>query len=491
MDKKNLTSALPIRPPVVTILGHVDHGKTTLLDAIRTANVAVREHGGITQHIGAYQIIYKNSPITFIDTPGHAAFSAMRSRGARVADIIILVVAADDGVKPQTKEAIKIAKETKVPIIVAANKMDLPGANLEKLKQQLSQEGVLVEGYGGDVVILPISAKTKQGLDDLLGMIVLVAQMQELKADPKTTPSAVVIESRLDRNRGPVATVIVKEGTLKAGDRIEVEGITGKIKALIDDQGKNIKEAQPAKPVEILGLSQVPSVGTVIEEAKGVPAKRQVSIRRSPAYQMQTIDSLPTLLTPVSTDKKLSVVLKADVAGSLEAIVESIPKEIKIVSMATGNITPSDILQASSVGGLVIGFNVGFTTEAERLAVQEKVLVKTYQVIYELLEEIGEVSKSLSQQVGRGKISNRADIIAEFGSGKSRVAGCLVQEGSMKTGQTVNLVRDGQTIGQAKIVSLRRGKETVDQAPKGIECGMVIDPQLDFQVGDQIESHSK
>ena len=476
------------RIPVVTVLGHVDHGKTTLLDAIRQTNVAEGEHGGITQHIGAYQIVHKDFPITFLDTPGHAAFSAMRSRGARVADIVVLVVAADDGVKPQTKEAIAIAKEAKVPMIVAINKIDLPGANVEKVKRELAQEGVLVEGFGGDVVALPVSAKKKEGVTELLDMIRLVSEMQGLTADPQAPLEAVVIEARLDKHRGPVATAVVRDGSIKSGDFILIDGVSSKVRTLITDTGEQVKVAIAGMAVEILGLGQVPTVGAVVSLAS---AKKELTTV-APLPALDPFARLKNVPSPGTKEQKtVKVVLKCDVAGSLEAITQAFPAQVIIISATTGAVSAADVLLAAGSRGIIIGFNVAVPADVATLAEQEQVPIKVYHVIYELLEEIDDVVQALSAMLEKAKVHARAEIIAEFGSGKTRIAGCRMVEGSFTKGHTVVLIRGEQIIGQTKIASLRREKESVNQVKKDQEFGAIFGEALDFEVGDNLESHGK
>ena len=492
------------RPPIVTILGHVDHGKTTLLDFIRKSSVASKEHGGITQHIGAYQISVqatgtrqqedkdsKLSPvalslITFIDTPGHSAFEKMRSRGAHVADIAILVVAADDGIMPQTSEAIKHILEAKVSMIVAVNKIDLPGLNLkvqlEKIKKQLSDQKVLVEEYGGDVPIISLSAKTGEGIDKLLEMILLVAEMHELKGDPDLIPSGVVIEANLDKFKGPVATVLIQNGTLKKGDQVILGGVKSKIRGMFDFSNKPLAAAGPSTPVEVLGLEKVPEVGSILGEEKLESSDKN--------QELSLIEKLKQ-----GESKILKVIIKADKQGSLEAIQASLEKfneERKIIDYifsGTGDIGEENVKLAQSVGAIVIGFNVKVAPIAQKMAINEHVLIRTYNIIYELLEDVEEVVNTLLEVGQLEEVLGKGNIIAEFPFGKDeRVAGCRIIEGAIAKGQRIRVVREGELIGETKLKSLKKVKEEVNKVEKGSDCGMLFNPAIDFQIGDVVES---
>lgn len=475
-----------LRPPIVTILGHVDHGKTTLLDFIRKANVAAKEAGGITQHIGAYQTEHQGKLITFIDTPGHAAFEKMRSRGAKVADIAVLVVALDDGVMPQTVEAIKHILGAKVPIIVAVNKIDLPGLNLqvqlEKVKRQLADNQVLIEEYGGDVPLVSLSAKTGEGVDKLLEMILLVAELHEFAGDPDLSAQAVVIESSLDKSKGPIATLLVRNGSLKKGEQIMLGGVKGKVRGMIDYAGKSIETAGPSTPIEVLGLESVPQVGAVLGEPVrvGVP-KKEVN----------------SLINKLREDKSqvLNVVIKADKQGSLEAIIDALlgfnqdGDKLKIVSAATGDITESDIKIASATRSIVVGFNTKVLGVAQKLAETEHVLVRTYSIIYELLDEMKDVIEGMAAGELNEEIFGTAQIVAEFPYGKNeRIAGCKVVEGTVSKGPKIRIVRDGEIIAETKIKSMKKAREEVGKAAKGEECGLILDQLVDFRVGDVIQS---
>ncbi|OGE62557.1 translation initiation factor IF-2 [Candidatus Daviesbacteria bacterium RIFCSPLOWO2_01_FULL_41_32] len=483
-----------VRPPIVTILGHVDHGKTTLLDFIRKASVAAKEHGGITQHIGAYQVeiprqarddFAENRKITFIDTPGHAAFEKMRSRGANVADIAILVVAIDDGLMPQTVEAIKHIQGAKVPVIVAVNKTDLQGIDqkvqLAKIKKQLSDQKINLEEYGGDTPFLPLSAKTGEGVDKLLEMILLVSEMHELKGDPALPPAGVIIEATLDKFKGPIATILIRNGTLKKGDQIEVGEIKSKVRGMFDWSGKPVNSAGPSTPVEVLGLEAVPGVGAVL----GEPAE---------VKEAEILQSLVEKLQQGNT-KTLKVIIKADKQGSLEAIQASLEKfntERKIVdyiATGTGDIGEENIKLASSVGAIVIGFNVKVAPTAQKMAENEHVLIRTYNIIYELLEDVEEVVNTLLEVGQLEEVLGKANIIAEFPHGKlEKIAGCRMIEGIIAKGQKIRVMREGVLLGETKLKSLKKVKEEVNKVEKGNDCGMLFDPPVDFAIGDVVES---
>src|SRR5579884_430391 len=475
------------RPPIVTILGHVDHGKTTLLDFIRKSSVAAREHGGITQHIGAYQTEFDGKLITFIDTPGHAAFEKMRGRGAKVADIAVLVVAVDDGVMPQTVEAIKHILNAKVPMIVAVNKIDLPGINIqaqiEKIKRQLSDNNVLVEEYGGDVPIIQLSARSGEGVDKLLEMILLVAEVNEISGDPDLPASAVVIESNLDKSKGPVATLLVRNGTLRRGDQIVIGGTKGKIRGMFDYSGKAVDSAPPSMPVEVLGLEGVPSVGATLgEEGQGV-------ITHQPAA-LSLIDKLRQ-----EGNSVLNVIVKADKQGSLEAIIDALQKfnedaeHVKVVSSGTGDVGEADVTLASSTHAIVLGFNTKVVPAATKLAETEQVLIRTYTIIYELIDEMGDVVESMLKVGALEEIYGVAQILQEFEYGKSqKIAGVRVLDGQISKGPKVKIIRGEEVIGETKIKSLKKGRDEVSRVERSDECGMMFEPAIDFQVGDVVQS---
>lgn len=499
MNKQITSTPSSFRPPIVAVLGHVDHGKTSLLDFIRKTNVASREHGGITQHIGAYQIKVKGQSaswrikgkseekeeehaITFIDTPGHEAFAKMRSRGASVADIAILVVAADDSVKPQTVESIGQIKEAKIPLIVAVNKMDLPAANIDKVKQDLAKHGVQVEQFGGDVPIVPVSAKTGAGVPELLDMILLVAQMHELGGDPSAPLAAFVIETRVDKGKGMVATVIPKVGTIRRGTELFSgnEGI-GKVRAMFDEYGQGVGEGYPSKPVEVIGFTKLPSVGVIITD---IPTAVVVPV----AVSAKPIgDNLPDFLKPLGEIKQsLLIVLKADTAGSLEAIEASLDPQVTVVSRGIGDITDADILLAKSSRAFVVGFQVKIGASVTKLAETEKVVFRTYTIIYELLDELSEVVAGMSEVLTKERELGVGQIIAEFPFDGARIAGTKVTSGRLARGDMVKILRGETEVGRAKIKSLRRGKQDVTKAETGTECGVLFDKKLDFTQNDGI-----
>ncbi len=474
------------RPPIVTILGHVDHGKTTLLDFIRKSSVASKEHGGITQHIGAYQITHNSQLITFIDTPGHSAFFFFFSRGAHVADIAVLVIAADDGIMPQTTEAINHIQSAKVPLIIAVNKIDLPGINLkvqlEKIKKQLSDQKILVEEYGGDVPIIPLSAKTGEGIDKLLEMILLIAEMHELKGDPERPQGVegVVIEANLDKFKGPIATVLIQNGTLKKGDQIILGGVKSKIRGMFDFVGKPLENAGPSTPVEILGLESVPEVGSVLGDESAQITSNKIQVT-------SLIEKLKQ-----GESKTLKVIIKADKQGSLEAIVHSLEKHgesVEVVQKGTGDILEGDIKMASAVHAIIVGFNVKVLPQALKLSESEGVLIRTYNIIYELLDEIEDVIEGMVKPGRVEEVLGKGSVIAEFPFGKDeRVAGCRVTEGLISKGTKIRVLRDGLDLGEARLKSLRVVKDEVNKVEKGKDCGMIFDPAIDFQIGDMVES---
>ena len=467
------------RPPVVTIMGHVDHGKTTLLDAIRKTNVVAREHGGITQHIGAYQITHNSSLITFIDTPGHAAFEKMRSRGAEAADIVVLVVAANDGVKPQTVEAIKHIKKAQKPIVVAITKVDLPNLNIEKVKSELQKEDVSIEGYGGDVPVVEVAAPKGKGISELLDVIGLLWELAPQESKPNEPLEAVVVESLLDKRRGAIATVIVKQGTLKLGQKIMIDKEAINVKALIDDNGKNVKEALPSKPVEILGFKKILDVGSVISDITQTGAK----IAKTPA-------SLADIIAKSEMAKgKFKVIIKADVAGSLEAILENLPQNVLILSSATGEITDTDIAFAKTASAPIIAFGVKVNPAIVKKAERDGVFIKSYDVIYKLLEDIDDVVAGFETAKAQAKITGRAKIVASFMVDGVKIAGAKVTSGKITIGDQVTLVRGDAEVGNAKITSLKRFKKDFPSILAGQDCGIGTSPVLDFGEGDVIESY--
>jgi translation initiation factor IF-2 len=485
------------RPPVITIMGHVDHGKTTLLDAIRETSVVETEAGGITQHIGAYQVEHDGRRITFLDTPGHEAFTAMRARGAKVTDIAVLVVAADDGVMPQTKESISHARAAEVPIVVAVNKIDLPDANSDRVKSELASEGLQPEEWGGATQFSEVSAKQKQNLDDLLERVLLVADAElELSANPKAEASGPIIESRLDVGRGPVATMLVHRGTLRVGDAVVAGDAWGRVRALYDYHGEKIKEVGPGDPVEIVGFDKPPTAGEhcrVVENersARHLAQTRGERLRREQLAQRAKPISLDALFERVQEGvQELNLVLKADVAGSVEAAQSELQKmRVNVIHSATGGITENDIMLASASGAMVVGFNVRPNADARALADREGVEIRTYRVIYQLTEDIEQalvgMLKPISEEVTLGEAEVRALIrISRFGT----IAGSYVTSGTIRRGASVRLVRDGAIIHETTIDSLRRFKEDVREVTEGFECGIHLAGYDDVKEGDVVE----
>lgn len=492
------------RPPVVTVMGHVDHGKTTLLDTVRQTDVAVREHGGITQHIGAYQVFHGDKAITFIDTPGHEAFTAMRARGAQVTDLAVLVVAADDGVKPQTIEALNHAKAAGVPVVVAINKIDKPEANVDRVKQQLTEQGLVPEEWGGETPFVAISAKTGENIEDLLDVILLVAELQELKAPREARARGVVIEAKLDRGRGPVATVLVEKGILKVGDAVVVDLAYGKVRAVMDDKGDLINEAPPAQPVEIVGLSAVPAAGSelvVVEDEKAarrIAEERMLKVRLVEAGRRSHI-SLEELFRRAQEGKmqELKIVLKADTKGSIEAVQEALygldqeKVRVKIIHAAVGGITEADIMLAAASEAIAVGFNVRPDSKARSQAIQEQVEVRTYRVIYQLTEDIKAALKGMlapeyvEEELGRVEV-RQVFKISKVGS----VAGCYVTEGKVTRSAKVRLLREGSIVYEGEIASLKRFKDDVKEVKAGYECGIMLADFQDLKPGDIIEAYT-
>jgi translation initiation factor IF-2 len=498
------------RPPVVTVMGHVDHGKTSLLDAIRKTRVTAGEAGGITQHIGAYQVEAQGQPVTFLDTPGHEAFTAMRARGAKVTDIAVLVVAADDGVMPQTKEAVDHARAAGVPIIVAINKMDRADANPDRVKQQLTEVGLVVEDYGGDVVTVPVSARSGEGIDNLLEMVLFVAEMGNYKANPNRSAVGSVIEAKLDKARGPVATVLVENGTLNVGDVIVVGGYSGRIKALFNDKGKRIRHAEPAMPAEVLGLDGVPEAGERFQIAADEKAGRAIAQagRRSAEAQAaagsRTEATLESIMEGIraGTLKELNLILKADVRGSLEAITSSIQtiaeqeahqKEIrtKIIHAEIGNITESDIMLSVASKALVIAFNVRVEPGARRAADAQGVQIRSYNVIYHLTEDIEKLLSGMLEPEYHEVVQGEAEVRQIFKVGRTRqIAGSYVTSGSIPRNAQIRILRGGQQVFEGRIESLRRFKDDVREVQTGYECGITIIGFSEFQEGDVIQAYT-
>ena len=471
------------RPPVVAILGHVDHGKTTLLDYIRKSHVVEKEAGGITQHIGSYQIVHKDRTITFIDTPGHEAFSTMRARGGAVSDLALLVIAADDGVMPQTRESIAHIKAAGIPFIVVINKIDLPQVNIEKIKKQLADCEILVEGFGGDVVVAEVSAKTGQGVDDLIDMTILVSDLQELKDTSHNPFSGVIIESSLDRFKGPVALILVKEGYLHIGDTIYTSSTSGKVKSLLNTDGKQISYASPSTPAEVLGFSSVPEVGVKVSVNKG---KSSIDLDKK---EMASPTDFSKRITKLK-ESEVRLIIKADVSGTLEAIINSIKNlkqdeyKLEIYYSGTGNVTESDVLLAAATKSIIIGFNVTVGTSAERLAIEEKTPIRKYTLIYELLDELKEGMEALSEKKQEATILGEAMIIKIFNIENTKIAGCVVKEGRINKNDLLVVKRNGKEIGRSKITSIKQRDTDLNEAIQNEEFGVVLEKSIPFTKGD-------
>jgi len=493
------------RSPVVTIMGHVDHGKTTLLDAIRSSNLVGKESGGITQHIGAYRVAIKNRSITFVDTPGHEAFTQLRARGAKVTDIVVLVIAADDGVMPQTKEAIDHAKAASVPIIVAINKIDKPEANQDRVKQQLSKEGLLVEDWGGKTISVSVSARDKKNIDDLLEMILLLSEMLELKGNPKVPAQGVVLEARLDTQKGPLATVIIQNGVLLPGQAFVSGTASGKVRAMFDERGKTLKSAGPSIPVEVMGFSEVPEAGDFFQVTDDIlSAKKIVEFRQSRVKKQEqarpehfTLDDLFKRIEG-GRAKELALVLKADVQGSVEVLAEIIPPlatekvNIKIVHQATGAITEADVLLASASNAIVIGYNVKPNPKVLELAREEEVEIRVYDIIYQVTEDLKKAVIGLLEPIIKETYQGRAEVRRVFQIPKiGAIAGCYVQDGKITRNSEVRVVRGKEVVHQGRISSLKHLKENVTEVKKDYECGIGLDKFSDFQAGDTIEAFIK
>lgn len=468
--------ALQKKPPVVTIMGHVDHGKTSLLDFIRKTKVAAFEHGEITQAIGAYQIEIQNQKITFIDTPGHEAFMKMRQRGAAAADIVVLVVAATDGVMPQTKESIKIIKEVNVPFLLAINKIDLPEASIDKVKTQLAEAEVFIEGYGGDIVAVPISAKTGQGIDQLLEMILLTAEMADLKADIEAGLEAVVIESKFDKLIGAAATMIVKNGRIKKGDVVWIGGKSSKLRMLKNSQGKMISEALPGDPVLATGFDQLPPVGSVV-------SSKMIGEKKSE----ETGETDKTV--KLEEKPKFKIILKADVDGSLEAVFNSLSKNVEVLEKSVGEINQSDVLLAKTLNAEIFGFNIKSFPNIEKLAQSEKVKIRTYDIIYDLLQDIEKKATKFLKPENDRKILGRAEICKVFDMKGQKIAGCKTVEGKINKNSSVMIKRGENTLFNTRIVSFKEQKQDINEASAGTEFGAVFGGKLDFQPGDMVISY--
>ena len=489
------------RPPIVTILGHVDHGKTSLLDAIRETNVVAGEAGGITQHIGAYQIERGGNAITFIDTPGHAAFTAMRARGAQITDIAVVVIAADDGVMPQSIEAIAHVRAAEVPMIIAINKTDLPAANPDRVKQQLTEQSVVVEDYGGDVLAVPVSATTGAGLKELLEAIDLVAEIQELKANPDRLATGTIVEAELDPRRGPLATVLIRNGTLRQGDALVSGLISGKVKAMFDERDERVREAGPARPVRIMGLGDVPSAGDALEVVESERAARRIvdQARReaeggSGARRGQV--TLDTLFNEVSAGnvKELLLILKTDVRGSAEAIRGALQGlgtgevKVKVIHSATGAVSESDVMLAGASGAIILAFNVKAESSAASQAEIVGVEIRSYEVIYQLLESVEQALEGLYEPVYERVVDGVAEVRQLFRSSRvGQIAGCYVTEGTLLRGDRLRVLRNGEEIAETACGGLRRFQDDVREVQQGFECGVVLERFDDFAEGDLLE----
>lgn len=493
---------LVLRPPVVTIMGHVDHGKTTLLDAFRHSNLVGKEAGGITQHIGAYRVSHKNRPITFVDTPGHEAFTRLRARGAKVTDIVVLVVAADDGVMPQTREAISHARDAGVPIIVAINKIDKPGTDAEKVKLQLSKEGITVEEWGGDVISVEISAKEKTNLNELLEMILLLSDVIELKANPKAKAQGVILEACLDAKKGPLATVIIQHGILRQGEAF-VSGICcGKVRALFDENRKNLKKAEPSMPAEILGFSDVPQAGDFFQVVDDLEAAKQIVQYRLSQIKKEevigpehlTLDALFKKMEEGEA-KELPLIVKADVRGSVEVLTDILPNlssdkiKVKVVFSAPGKITESDVLLASASNAIILGYNTKPDQKILDLSKEENVEIRTYNVIYELTEDLKKAISGMLEPTRKETKLGKAEIRRIFNITKiGLVAGCYVLEGKITRNAEARVIRNKEVIHQGRISSLKHLKNSVSEVTKDYECGIRLEKFKDFQEGDILEA---
>lgn len=504
-EEEEEDESLLTRPPVVTVMGHVDHGKTSLLDAIRRTNVVAGEQGGITQHIGAYQVEAHGQRITFLDTPGHEAFTQMRARGASVTDLAILVVAADEGVMAQTREAADHAKSAGVPIIVAMNKMDRPEVNLDRVKQELSEIGLLVEDYGGDIVCVPVSARTGEGVDTLLDMILVVAEMGNPRANPNRSASGAVIEAKLDKARGPVATVLVQNGTLNVGDVVVAGGAYGRIKALFTDKGRRVRAADPAMPVEVLGLDSVPEAGDHFQVNSDERTARLLAqaARRNAELRAMGATRVPTELPPLEgPTSDLNLVVKADVRGSLEAVLASIQAiadqarissevKMKVVRSDTGNVTESDVMLAAAAEGRIIAFNVRVEPGARKAADNQGVDIRSFGVIYHLTEDLERLMLGMLAPEVREVVNGHAEVRQIFKIGKNQAAGCYVTDGTITRNSDVRIQRRNQIVHTGRIDALRRFKDDVREVQNNFECGISVVGFADFEEGDIIEAYTK
>ena len=500
-DSEDKEEDLKPRPPVVVVMGHVDHGKTSLLDAIRKTNVIEGEAGGITQHIGAYKVNINGREITFLDTPGHEAFTSMRARGAQITDIAILVVAADDGVMPQTVEAINHAKAAEIPIIVAVNKIDLPGANIDKIKQQLMEYELVPEEWGGDTIFVPISAKKHLNIENLLEMVLLVADMKELKANPNKQAKGAVIEARLDKAKGPIASMLVQRGTLNVGDTIVVGKSIGKIRAMKNDKGQKVKAAGPSTPVEIMGLTEVPEAGDTFYEVKDEKTAKHLIERRKRQEREAHLNSvnkvtLSNVFEKMASEnlKQLNIIVKADVQGTSEALTQSLEKlsndevKVKVIHYSAGAVTESDVQLAKAAKAIIIAFNVRPTSTAKDMAEREEVEVKQYSVIYQAIEDVEAAMKGMLDPVFEEKVIGEAEVRQTFRvSNVGTIAGCFVLSGKVERNAGVRVIREDVVIHEGKLVSLKRFKDDVKEVTKGFECGLQIENYNDIKEGDKIE----
>jgi translation initiation factor IF-2 len=498
-DEKDLKP----RSPVVTMLGHVDHGKTSLLDAIRQTNVAGGEEGGITQHIGAYQIDHKGRKITFLDTPGHAAFTSMRARGAQGADIVVLVVAADDGVMPQTREAANHAKAARVPIVVALNKMDLPAANPENAKRQLAEIDLVPDDWDGDTIVVPVSARKKEGLDDLMEAILLVADNKSIKANPNGKPLGTVVEAELDKYRGTMATLLLQNGTVEVGDTILAGKAYGRIKAMFDYRGNRIESAGPSTPIAVMGLNDVPQAGDLFrvveseKEARAIVDEMESEERTGPAVHKATLEDLYAQLQ-AGEEQELRLIVKADVQGSLEPIVNSLKElgeeepevSINILHEETGNVTESDVMLAAASDAIIIGFAVEADNAAERLAEAEGVSIRLYTIIYRLTEDIEKAIKGMLEPEMVEVTIGKAKVLATFKVSKFKMAaGCRVIDGELRRNGKIRVLRDSDVVFEGDVGSLKRGKDDVREVREGFECGVALKGFADFEEGDLLECY--
>lgn len=500
-DEKDLVK----RPPVVTIMGHVDHGKTSLLDAIRSSRVTAGEAGGITQHIGAYTVDVNGESITFLDTPGHEAFTAMRSRGAQVTDVVILVVAADDGIMPQTIEAINHAKAAEVPIIVAVNKIDLPDANPDRVKQELTEHGLVCEDWGGDTIVVPVSARTHQGLDTLLEMVLLVAEVQDLKANPNRLAKGAIVEAKLDKGRGPVATVLIQNGTLEVGQTVIAGMASGRIKAMLNDRGQRVQKATPSMPVEVLGFDVVPEAGETMYAVETSAITRQIVEERKNRIKIEKTKatskvSLDDLFDQINEGqiKELNLIVKADVQGSVEAVQSSLEKlsneevRVKCIHGGVGAITSTDILLASASNAIIIGFNVRPDASARTQAEKDGVDIRLYRIIYQAIEDIEKAMKGMLEPVFEEVVLGHAEVRETFKvSAIGTIAGCMVQDGKLMRNCEVRLLRDNVVVYEGHLASLKRFKDDVKEVASGFECGLSLENFNDIKIGDVVEAFTQ